>query len=186
MRATKTIAAVAAGAALAAFAAAPAVAQGDMGTPAATASLKSSDGKDVGTVDVFETPHGLLVQLDAMGLPQGGHGFHIHTTGKCDAPDFKSAGGHFNPADAKHGILSEGGPHAGDMPNIFVGDDGKARVDVFVADVSVSGGDNALLDDDGAAFMIHSGTDDYKSDPAGDAGNRIACGVVEKASGGSQ
>lgn len=172
---------------LASFAlAGPAAAQNDTmtsaeGTATASAELMNADGESVGNVAVVETPNGLLVQLDATGLPAGGHGFHIHQTGQCDAPDFKSAGGHFNPGDAKHGILSEGGPHAGDMPNIFVPESGELRADVFVDGVTIADGDNALLDDDGAAFMVHATVDDYETDPAGDAGNRIACGVIEQA-----
>ncbi|ESR25299.1 superoxide dismutase family protein [Lutibaculum baratangense] len=144
----------------------------------ASADLMTSEGEAAGTVAIVETPHGLLVQLDAEGLPAGGHGFHIHETGQCDAPDFQSAGGHFAPEGNQHGVLSEGGPHAGDLPNIYVPESGALRADFFVPNVTIADGDDALLDDDGAAFMIHSSIDDYETDPAGDAGERIACGVV--------
>ena len=170
-------------AALALFAAPPtAFADAHDGTPMATASMIGNDEEDIGTVTLKQTPNGVLIEAHLTGLSAGAHGFHIHETGKCDAPDFKSAGGHFNPTDAKHGITVEGGPHAGDMPNIHFPEDGDAGLRVEVLNTMVSleeGAEGYLLDEDGSAIMVHSGADDYESQPSGDAGSRIACGIVE-------
>jgi len=154
------------------FFAAPAQAAGK-----ASAILKDADGKEVGTATLTDTPGGVLINLDLTSVPAGDHAFHIHAAGKCEPPDFKSAGGHFNPDETEHGLENAEGPHAGDMPNIHVPADGKLNVEVLNVDVSLSD-DSALLDDDGAALVIHAGPDDYRSDPAGDAGARIACGVI--------
>jgi Cu-Zn family superoxide dismutase len=143
----------------------------------ASAVLKDKDGKEVGTVQLTDTPSGVLMRLDLTAVPPGEHGFHVHTTGKCESPDFKSAGGHFNPDETKHGLKSADGPHAGDMPNLFVPESGKITLEVLAPLVTLKG-DPALLDEDGSALVIHAGPDDYQSDPAGDAGGRIACGVV--------
>lgn len=142
----------------------------------ATAVLMSPDGEQVGTVTLTAVPSGVLLNADLTALPPGDHAFHIHGTGKCVAPDFKSAGGHFNPEEDKHGILTEAGPHAGDMPNIHVPENGKLRIGVLNQMVSLPG----LFSGEGTAIVIHEGPDDYKSDPAGAAGPRIACGVIKK------
>ncbi|WP_223637072.1 superoxide dismutase family protein [Corallococcus sp. EGB] len=169
----------------------PALAQ-DAGTPAPAdagakpapqksetvkATLKDAQGKDVGEVTMEQAPRGVLVRGALMNLPPGEHAFHIHETGKCDAPDFKTAGGHFNPTKKQHGALSPKGQHAGDMPNLHVGQDGKVQFDVIIPDLKVK----SLLDKDGSAVVVHAKLDDYHTDPTGDAGGRIACGVVEKA-----
>lgn len=143
----------------------------------ASAVLKDADGKEVGKAVLITTPSGMMVTLELTAAPAGTHGFHIHTVGKCEPPKFESAGGHFNPDNTKHGFLNPEGPHAGDMPNIHVPDSGKLIVEVLNPLVSLSG-ESALLDEDGAAFVIHEGADDYQSDPAGHAGGRIACGVI--------
>jgi superoxide dismutase, Cu-Zn family len=140
----------------------------------ATAVLKDADGKEVGTVTLIEVPTGVLLDADLTAVPPGDHGFHIHAVGKCEPPDFKSAGGHFNPEEDEHGLMNEAGPHAGDLPNIHVPENGKLRVEMLNQLISLDG----LLDEDGAAIVIHEGPDDYRSDPAGNAGNRIACGVI--------
>ena len=142
-------------------------------------TLKDPDGKEVGSATLTETPNGVLIALDVSGIPAGTHAFHVHAVGKCEAPDFKSAGPHFNPDETKHGIMSEHGPHAGDMPNLEVPSDGKLKVEVLNTIIKLKG-DNSIFDDDGAALVIHAKADDYKTDPAGDAGDRIACGVIEK------
>ncbi|MCB1884025.1 MAG: superoxide dismutase family protein [Geminicoccaceae bacterium] len=147
---------------------------------AGKATFVDASGKEVGTAVLTQTPHGVLLDIDVKGLPTGQHGFHIHDTGKCEAEGgFKSAGGHYA-ADKEHGYMVEGGPHPGDMPNQFVQDDGVFRAHVFNDMVSLAkDGDNSLLDDDGSAIIIHSGADDYLSQPSGDAGDRIACAVIE-------
>jgi Cu-Zn family superoxide dismutase len=146
----------------------------------ATAELKNAKGEKVGEATFEQTPHGVLVTAEITNLPAGMHAFHIHETGKCEPP-FKTAGGHFNPAGKKHGVKSAEGCHGGDLPNISVGADGKAKVQFVAGDVTLKAGEkNSLLDADGSALVLHAGADDYKSDPAGNAGDRIACGVVTK------
>jgi superoxide dismutase, Cu-Zn family len=146
---------------------------------AATAKLASPDGTDIGTVTLTGTPNGVLLTAELMNLPTGVHGFHIHEKGAC-TPDFAAAGGHFAGGAGAHGYLVEGGPHAGDMPNIHVPDSGSVTVETFDPNVSLDGGEGFLFDDDGSAIIIHSGPDDYQSQPSGNSGDRIACGVIEK------
>ena len=145
----------------------------------AMAMLKDAQGKSVGMVTITDTPHGVLLHAALMGLPAGTHAFHIHTTGTCEPP-FTSAGGHFNPATKQHGIANPMGMHAGDLPNIEVGADGKATFDVFATGVTMGTGADGLFKTGGTAIVVHGGADDYKGDPAGNAGPRIACGVVTK------
>jgi Cu-Zn family superoxide dismutase len=143
----------------------------------ASAVLKDPSGKEVGTATLVATPSGTLITLELTAAPPGTHGFHIHTVGKCEPPEFESAGGHFNPDKTKHGYLNADGPHAGDMPNVHVPDSGKLTVEVLNPLVTL-GAESALLDEDGSSLMLHAGADDYMTDPAGHAGGRIACGVV--------
>ena len=145
------------------------------GPMTAHATLKNAEGKTVGEVTLQQGPHGVLVSADLSGLPPGTHAFHIHETGKCEPP-FKSAGGHLNPGKKQHGFINPKGMHAGDLPNIHVPDSGSLKVEYF--DTGLRFG--KIFDKDGSAIVIHAGADDYKSDPAGDAGERIACGVVQK------
>jgi Cu-Zn family superoxide dismutase len=162
----------------AALMAAPALAQNVMAT--ASAALKGPDGADLGSVSFTETSGGVLITAELTGLPPGVHGFHLHETGAC-TPDFGAAGGHYNPTGAEHGFNVAGGPHAGDMPNIHVPDSGDLVIEVLNANVTLNEGEEwTLFDDDGTALVIHAGADDYESQPSGDAGDRIACGVVEK------
>jgi Cu-Zn family superoxide dismutase len=142
----------------------------------ATAELRDRDGLSVGTVRLEETPHGTLLHVELQGLPEGGHALHVHTVGKCEPP-FESAGGHFNPSGNVHGFLAENGPHVGDLPNIHVPGSGTLEFEIFSPSLKL---DDALFDSDGAAIVIHAGTDDYTTDPAGDAGDRIACGAIER------
>jgi Cu-Zn family superoxide dismutase len=145
----------------------------------AKATLKDAAGKDVGAAALTQTPAGVLVTLSVKGLPAGEHAFHIHGVGKCEPP-FTSAGGHFNPAKKKHGMMAPDGQHAGDMPNLHIPAGGELAVEVLNAAVTLDKGKpNSLFGPDGTALVIHAGKDDYKTDPAGDAGGRIACGVVE-------
>ena len=135
-------------------------------------------GNEVGKTELTATPNGVLISLDLTAVPAGEHAFHIHAVGKCEPPDFKSAGPHFNPDQTKHGLMNAEGPHAGDMPNLHVPGEGKLQVEVLNPMVSLNE-KASLLDQDGSALVIHAGVDDYVSDPAGNAGDRIACGVVE-------
>jgi superoxide dismutase, Cu-Zn family len=144
----------------------------------ATAQLKNAKGESAGEAQLTQTPTGVLIHVEAHGLKAGPHGFHIHQTGKCDAPDFKTAGGHFNASKKQHGFESPKGPHMGDMPNLIAEKDGNAEADVFEPGLHLHG-KNPVLDADGAAIVIHAGPDDYKTDPAGDSGARVACGVIQ-------
>lgn len=158
---------------LAMLALSPAVAQ------SAKATLKDAKGNNVGSARLTQTPAGVLISLSVKGLPPGQHAFHIHGTGKCEPP-FKSAGGHFNPEGGKHGLMAPGGPHAGDMPNLHIPAGGAIEVEVLNTAVTLEKGeDGSLLGGDGTALIVHAGKDDYKTDPTGEAGGRIACGVVE-------
>ena len=136
-------------------------------------------GNRAGMAVFRSMPNGVLISVEARGLPPGEHGFHIHETGRCDASEgFSTAGGHFAPRGHDHGFEVANGPHAGDMPNQFVAADGTLRAHVFNDRVSLAGGESALEDADGSALMIHAGADDYSSQPSGDAGDRIACAVI--------
>jgi len=148
--------------------------------PGAKATLKDAQGKTLGEATLRDSPAGVLVKLDLQGVPPGTHAFHVHTVGKCDAPDFMTAGGHFNPTTMKHGLLAAGGPHAGDMPNVFVPADGRLSVEVLDQNITLAAGPKSVFDADGSALMLHATADDYTSDPAGNAGARLACGVVSR------
>jgi Cu-Zn family superoxide dismutase len=123
---------------------------------------------------------GVNIQLDLKNLPPGVHGIHVHQNAKCDAPGFTTAGGHFNPESKHHGLQNPQGPHAGDMDNITVGDDGTVKTTVVAANVTLGTGSNSVFANGGTALVIHGGPDDMKSDPAGNSGPRIACGVIMK------
>lgn len=146
----------------------------------ASATLIDANGVEVGTAELAQTPaNGVLIRLDVRGLEPGEHAFHIHETGQCTTPGFTSAGGHFAPRDHAHGMLHQSGMHGGDMPNLHVPADGSVQAHRLAEHVSLVPGEAGfLLDGDGAALVIHAGADDYRSQPAGDAGARVACGVI--------
>jgi len=143
--------------------------------------LKDAKGESVGTATIKPQGHGVAIKLKLRNLPPGEHAFHVHQNAKCEAPDFKSAGGHFNPAGRKHGLLSLEGSHNGDMRNIAAGKKGTVKTTVRNAQVTLEEGPaNSLYANGGTALVIHATADDMKSDPAGNAGARIACGVITK------
>jgi len=138
----------------------------------------NGEGQDNGTAELTATPTGVLMQLEISGLPAGQWvAFHVHETGSCDhTTGHDSAGGHFNPTGKEHGYLAKSGPHAGDMPNQYVGADGILRAQVFNGGVTLDKGERGIM---GRALMIHAKADDYQTQPTGDAGARLACGVIE-------
>jgi superoxide dismutase, Cu-Zn family len=141
--------------------------------------LKDAQGKDVGSVVIWDQGAGVALEVNVHDLTPGEHGIHFHQASKCEGPDFKSAGGHFNPESKKHGFESPDGHHAGDMKNFTVGANGKAKTRLEDADVTLKEGPHSLLTN-GAAIVIHAKADDYKTDPSGNSGDRIACGVITK------
>jgi superoxide dismutase, Cu-Zn family len=145
-----------------------------------TVELKDAKGNSVGTATIESKRQGVEMKLDLKDLPPGEHAVHFHQNAKCDPPDFKSSGGHFNPTGKQHGFDNPNGHHAGDMPNFTVKADGKAKATVRDEDVVLGNGSeaNSLFANGGTSIMIHAKADDMKTDPAGNAGDRIACGVI--------
>ncbi|PSJ43011.1 superoxide dismutase family protein [Allosphingosinicella deserti] len=146
--------------------------------PAASAELRNPSGAGVARASVEGAGDSLRVRVEAAGLSQGAYGVHVHTTGACDAPAFTTAGPHWNPTGRQHGKDNPQGTHKGDLPNLLVGADGSGSIEYVIAGASLSGGANPLLDEDGAAIVVHQSADDYRTDPSGNSGNRIACGVL--------
>jgi Cu-Zn family superoxide dismutase len=143
--------------------------------------LKDAQGKVVGNIVLWDQDSGVALELHLHDLTPGDHAIHFHQVPKCDGPDFKSAGGHFNPDGKKHGFDSPDGHHAGDMKNFTVRADGTApNVHLEDGDVTLKDGPHSLLSNGGTAIVIHAKADDYKTDPSGNSGDRIACGVITK------
>jgi Cu-Zn family superoxide dismutase len=153
-------------------------------TAKTTVELKDTQGKSVGTAVLWsgagKKAEGVFMKLDLHGLPPGEHAVHFHTKAQCDAPDFKSAGPHFNPEGKKHGLENPEGHHAGDMNNFTVKTNGQAKLKVLNKDVTLGDDSHSLFSDGGTAVVIHAKADDMKTDPAGNSGDRIACGVIKK------
>ena len=143
-----------------------------------TTQLLGANGEMMGTATVTQEPGGTRIAAAVTGVPAGDHAIHFHAVGKCDAPGFTTAGGHFNPAVKQHGSLNPMGEHGGDLPNITIGTDGRGDLTAMRPGLRLVDGPAPLLDADGAAVVLHAKPDDYRTDPAGNAGDRIACGVL--------
>ncbi|MXO65505.1 superoxide dismutase family protein [Altererythrobacter endophyticus] len=143
----------------------------------AEATLYQANGLPAGTAQIYRAGDEARITVALAGLPEGKHGLHLHTVGSCIAPDFKSAGGHLNPEDHEHGSLNPQGKHLGDLPNIDVAANGTGTISATLSEPAAEAMRH-ILDSDGTAIVVHAGADDYKTDPAGDAGARIACGEV--------
>ena len=148
-------------------------------TTIAMATLQRADGSEAGTVEITDTGTAVMLNAALSNIEPGAHGFHLHTVGSCDAPDFTSAEGHLNPLNKSHGFESDNGPHVGDMRNVDIAADGTGTVTETIE------GDAAqvaqwLFDADGTAVIVHAQPDDYQTDPSGDAGARVACGVLTR------
>ena len=159
-----------------------AAALADTAPKSAHADIMNAQGAKIGTAKLKAVSGGVEIVVKVSGLTAGDHGIHIHTVGKCEGPDFKTAGGHFNPTSAHHGVNNavDPHPHAGDLPNLTVAADGKGSASVVDKDVTLGDGANSLFHDGGTSLVIHAKADDLMSDPAGNSGDRIACGVIQK------
>ena len=146
----------------------------------ARATLQDRDGRSVGSATLEQGPTGVLIKLELTAVTPGPHAFHLHEVGRCDRPSFESAGSHFAQPGEAHGLLAEERPHAGDLPNMHVPVDGRLSLEVFADDVTLEAGPGSLFDEDGSSLVVHADVDDYTTDPAGDAGDRIACGAVTR------
>lgn len=146
----------------------------------ATADVRNLSGQSLGTAQLAQVGGVVRIVLDARGAPPGLHAVHIHAVGKCDPPDFTSAGAHFNPTNKQHGALNPQGSHAGDLPNLNVAADGSGRLETATEQITLGTGATSVWDADGSALVVHAAPDDFKTDPTGNAGARIACGVITK------
>ena len=146
----------------------------------AHADFTNAKGEKVGTATLTPVAGGVRIEFNVTQLPAGTHALHIHTTGRCEGPDFMSAGGHYNPAMRQHGKDNPMGAHAGDLPNFDVDAQGRGRGTITAMGVTLGEGSNSLFHPGGTALMIHAAADDYKTDPTGNAGARLACGIIQK------
>jgi len=146
----------------------------------AHADIMNAQGQKIGTAKIMPSGSGVRIDVNVSQLPAGTHGIHIHNVGKCEGPAFSSAGSHFNPTTKKHGKDNPEGPHAGDLLNLEVKADGHGKASFVDPNVILGDGPNSLFHEGGTSLVIHAGADDYKTDPAGNSGARIACGVIEK------
>jgi Cu-Zn family superoxide dismutase len=159
--------------------AAPVTGQEASETDSLAVEIVGLEGERVGTAWLVEGASGILVRVALSGLPSGEHALHVHEVGSCEPP-FDSAGGHLRELGTSHGFLADGGGHIGDLPNVTVSLDGEARVEAFLTSVWFLGEGAVLLDADDSALVVHAGPDDHRSDPAGNAGGRIACGRIAR------
>ena len=155
---------------------APAVAE--PGAAPQAIALNGPDGRPVGTVTLSEDPNGVTIKVDASAIPAGTHGIHLHQKGLCEGPKFESAGAHWNPENKQHGRDNPMGAHLGDLANFEIGEAGTASTSFLVSGVTLSGATNALADADGTSLVVHAKADDYKTDPSGNSGDRVACAVL--------
>ncbi|HUQ17287.1 MAG TPA: superoxide dismutase family protein [Candidatus Saccharimonadales bacterium] len=147
----------------------------------AQAALVDPNGSTIGSANFVEQRQNVRIEISVTKLPPGIHGVHLHAAGKCDGPDFASAGPHFNPTGAVHGVANPKGPHAGDLPNLTVGSDGRGTLVAFTSLVDLApGASQSLLQPAGTSIVVHANADDEKTDPSGNSGGRIACGIVKK------
>jgi Cu-Zn family superoxide dismutase len=145
----------------------------------AKAKIINSQGKTVGDISIEHMASATLFLINVRDMPPGVHGIHIHSVGRCEPPTFDSAGPHFNPFNKQHGMHNPQGPHAGDLPNITIPSSGKLETQIMIAGMMQWEGEGGLLDGDGASIVIHANPDDYKTDPSGNSGARIACGKID-------
>lgn len=161
------------------LAALPGCKKSDEGAGGPTAELRNAAGEVVGEATFERVDNGVRIQFEGKNLPPGTHGFHIHENGECTPPTFETAGNHFNPTAAQHGLQNPQGPHGGDLPNLEVDANGTGRMDYVAKDLTLEpSGDRSLVAGNGTALVIHESADDQVSDPSGNSGGRIACGVI--------